>query len=77
MDYQNSYNHLLKSKILKKFDTQKLFGEQVGVSGSTVSNWTSYHAKPTYKAARKTEWILKTPIKELFPREKYGKITAN
>ena len=73
----NNINHDLKGKILKKFGRQKLFGEQVGVSESTVSNWVCYHAKPTYKAARKIERVLKTPIKKLFPRGKYGKITAN
>jgi ribosome-binding protein aMBF1 (putative translation factor) len=77
LDYKNSINHALKAKIWDKFKTQRVFSEKVGVSETTVSNWICYYAKPTYKAARKVEWLLKTPLKELFPRGKYGKITAN
>jgi len=77
LDYKNSINHDLKEKIWKKFGTQRLFSERLRVSETTVSNWVCYYAKPTYKKAREVESILKTPIKKLFPRGKYGKITAN
>lgn len=77
MDYKNSYNHLLKGKILNKYGKQKAFAEALGVSEQTVSNWICYAARPTYKHARKTGWLFRIPLKELFPRSKYGKITAN
>jgi hypothetical protein len=77
LDYKNSYNHLLKGKILKKYKKQRIFADALEVSEQVVSNWICYTARPTYKAARKVEWLLRTPMKDLFPRGKYGKITAN
>lgn len=77
MDYQNNYNHLLKGKIRNKFKQNKIFAQTLMVTEQTVSNWIAYRNPPSYKHARKMEWLLRTSMKELFPREKYGKITAN
>lgn len=77
MGYQNNYNHLLKAKIRNKFKQNKVFAKTLGITEQTVCNWIAYRNPPSYRHARKVEWILRTTIKELFPKEKYGKITAN
>ena len=77
LSYKNSYNLFLKGKILDKCTTQTVFAKKIGVSRTTVSNWIGYHAKPTFKDALKVEQILEIPVKELFPKRRYGNIHAN